>query len=116
MKYRKLDANGDYTLGTGSDFYIDNAAAVAQAVQTKLLLLTGEWFLDTTDGTPWRTQLLGKYTQKSYDAMIKARILEVAGVQQITSYSSTLNPQTRGLSISVTLDTIYGAAVLQTTI
>ncbi len=116
MKYRKLDANGDYTLGTGSDFLVDSAAAVAQAVQTRLFLHTGEWFLDLTDGTPWRTEVLGKYTQQSYDAVIKARILDTPGVNQIVSYSSSFNAATRTLSVSVSLASVYGPVSVATTI
>ena len=115
MSYRKLDANGDYTLGTGSDF-LTGAAAVAQAVQTRLLLYTGEWFLDTTDGTPWRTDVLGKYTQQSYDSVIKARILETPGVNSIASYLSTFTPATRSLAVSVSLDTVYGTVTTDATL
>jgi hypothetical protein len=54
MRYRKLDANGDYTFGGGSnDFLVNTPETVAQAVMTRLNLLQGEWFLDTTAGMPW---------------------------------------------------------------
>src|SRR5260364_424406 len=55
MRYRRLDAAGDYAFGRGlSDFEQDTPEAVAQAVKTRLALRFGEWFLDTSDGTPWR--------------------------------------------------------------
>jgi hypothetical protein len=113
MRYRKLDANGDYTIGTGADFYINQPEAVQQAVLTALRLYTGEWFLDLTDGTPWRTEVLGKYTQDTYDTVIKQRILSVTGVSSIAAYSSSLNTSTRVLSITVTLNTIYGQVIVQ---
>lgn len=116
MKYRKLDANGDYTLGTGADFYQDQPEAIAQAVLTRLLLFAGEWFLDTTDGTPWRTDVLGKYTKDTYDTIISQRILSTDGVQGISAYSSSYDATARALSISATLDTIYGQATMQGTI
>lgn len=117
MRYRKLDANGDYVFGhQQADFYRDQPEAVAQAVQTRLGLFTGEWFLDTTDGTPWRTDVLGKYTQNIYDATLKARILDTQGVKAIDAYASTLDRQSRRLTVSATISTIYGTATVQATL
>jgi hypothetical protein len=117
MRYRKLDANGDYTFGhQQADFYRDQPEAVGQAVMTRLRLFTGEWFLDTTEGTPWRTDILGKYTQGAYDAVIKDRILQTDGVQSIDAYTSTLDRSTRQLSVSATISTIYGTATVQATL
>lgn len=116
MQYRKLDTAGDYTLGTGSDFHVNTPAAVAQAVKTRLLLFAGEWFLDTTDGTPWRTDVLGKYTQQAYDAVLKDRILSTPGVTGITQYSSALDSSKRTLSVSAAISTIYGQTTLATTL
>lgn len=117
MRYRKLDANGDYVWGhQQGDFYRDQAEAVAQAVQTRLKLFTGEWFLDVTDGTPWTTQVLDKYTSDQYDAAIRDRILGTPGVVQISAYSSSVNSATRTLTVTATIDTQYGSATLTTTI
>jgi hypothetical protein len=117
MRYRKEDANGDYVFGNQlADFYTDVPEAVAQAVKTRLALFTGEWFLDTTDGTPWRVEVLGKYTKDIYDAVIQARILGTQGVNEITSYSSTFDGDSRTLSISATIDTQYGNTPVATTL
>jgi len=116
MKYRKLDSKGDFTLGTGTDFYQNVPAAVGQAVQTRLRLFTSEWFLDSTEGTPWRTDVLGKYTAQSYDSVIKARILGTQGVRQIRDYSSSVDPVKRSLSVAATIDTIYGSTSLNVTL
>lgn len=111
MRYRALDANGDYTFGQGSDnFLVDNPACVAQAVKTGLLLWQGEWYLDTTAGMAWGTQVLGSGTQSLYDQAIKAKILSVQGVKDIVSYSSSLNTANRVLTVDCTVDTIYGIA------
>ncbi|WP_407059281.1 hypothetical protein ACKZDW_02560 (plasmid) [Ralstonia syzygii subsp. celebesensis] len=117
MRYRKLDANGDYVWGhQQNDFYRDQAEAVAQAVQTRLALWTGEWFLDVTDGTPWNTEVLGKYTKDQYDGAIRGRILGTTGVTEITNYSSTVNSATRTLTITTTINTQYGSTTFTTTI
>lgn len=117
MRYRKLDNDGDYTLGSGGDFHVDNTEAVAQAVKTRLGLWAGEWFLDSTDGTPWNEQVLGKRTRgKNYDAAIRQRILGTQGVSEITEYSSTFDVNTRALSVSATITTIYGTTQVSLTI
>jgi hypothetical protein len=116
MKIRKQDANGDYVLGTTVDFYQNEPAAVAQAVQTRLLLYTGEWFIDTSDGMPWRTDVLGKYTKQAYDTVMKQRVLGTPGVRAILDYVSSFDGNTRILSYSFTLDTIYGQTPVQGTI
>jgi hypothetical protein len=114
MKYRKLDENGDYVFGTGSDFHRDTPEAVAQAVRTRLGLWQGEWFTDVEDGTPYLQSLLGKYTRPLIDATIRKRILGTQGVTQINAYHSEIDQ--RHLKIEVTLDTVYGEASLTETL
>lgn len=115
MKYRKLDADGDYTLGTGRDFYVDSPEAVAQAVSTRLKLFQGEWFLDTTDGTPWFQDVLGKYTRATYDSVVRLRLLRTQGVLALLSFSSTYTGETRTLVQTATIDTIYGTTTVTNT-
>lgn len=111
MRYRALDVNGDYTFGQGSDnFLVDSPACVAQAVRTALLLWKGEWYLDTTAGMPWATDVLGTGTDSLYDEAIKAKIQSVQGVTDIVNYSSSLNTATRALIVDCTIDTLYGQA------
>lgn len=116
MRYRKIDENGDYTLGTNQDFLIDSPAAVAQAVKTRLGLLKGEWALDTDDGTPWATDVLGKNTQAGRDAVIRARILGTPNVTQISAYQSAINPDTRKYTVTATVDTAFGQTTIAETL
>ncbi|AFC85926.1 hypothetical protein [Frateuria aurantia] len=112
MIYRKLNAAGDYSFGAGpGDFYQNSPEAVAQAVLTRLRLLVGEWFLDTTAGTPWATQILGKGTSSVYDSVIKNRILGTTGVQSIDCYSSSVSD--RKLSVTATITTAYGSTTVE---
>ena len=116
MRYRKLSPTGDYTFGHGqADFYRDVPEAPAQAVKTRLHLQLGEWFLDSSEGTPWKTRVLGKYTGSTRDPVIRTRILGSQGVTGIAEYSSALNRDTRGFSVNCTIDTQYGAAVVSET-
>jgi hypothetical protein len=111
MMYRRLDADRDFTLGHGSaDHLTDVPEAVAQAVSTRLAQLAGEWFLDLTDGTPYVQGVFGKHTKQSYDLVLQSRILDTEGCAAILSYESDFDPDTRKLTVSVEIDTIYGPA------
>jgi hypothetical protein len=111
MRSRALDANGDYRFG--APFLTNVPAVVAQAAMTRLLLWRGEWFADTSDGTPYAQSVLGVTAQLHPDVYIKQRILETPGVNAIVTYSSVINPATRLLSVTAQLDTVYGLAPLQ---
>ena len=115
MRYRKLDADGDYVLGATAAFLVNTPEAVAQAVATRLRLIRGEWFLDTTAGMPW-DQVLGKHTQGTADSAIRQCILGTQGVAEITEYASTLDPNTRAMTVSATITTIYGTTTIQETL
>lgn len=108
MRYRKLSPEGDYVFGAGlGEFLVDVPEAVGQAVGTRLLLASGEWFLDVNEGTPYATQILGTGTQQLYDQAVQERILDTPDVTGILKYSSTLDSK-RKLTINCTIDTEFG--------
>ncbi len=114
MRYRRLDDQRDYVLGRGAaDLLRDTPETVAQAVATRLRLLAGEWFLDLQEGTPYSQAVFGKHTASSYDLAVRGRILGTEGVVSISSYDSRLDPETRRLTIAVTIDTVYGPAEIR---
>lgn len=111
MRYRRLDADGDYSFGNGGkDFLVDSPEAIAQAVRTRLGLIEGEWFLDVTEGTPYETQILGTHSQTTRDIAIRDRILGTTGVKEIIAYSSEVLG--RAFSVTVAISTIYGATTI----
>lgn len=123
MRYRKLAlmpgtnvfnyTGGDYTFGNGAaDFWIDVPDAPAQAALTRMYLFLGDWFLDTSDGTPWNTQVLGHYTRNTRDPAIQSRILGTQGVSAILSYSSNVVRDTRAFTVNCEIDTIYGGVTI----
>jgi hypothetical protein len=114
MRYRKLDADGDMTFGRGPlNFWKDVPDAPAQAVKTRLGLWLGEWFLDRNAGTPYNTQVLGKYTGSTRDVVLRARMSGTIGVRSILTYGSQLNRETRVFSVQAKIDTIYGPAAIE---
>lgn len=109
MRYRKLSTTGDYTFGNGQmDFFRDIPEAVGQAAKTRLLLWLGEWFLDIDSGTPYMQGILGKYSIERANVTIEDRVIHTQGATNISNYVSEIDPDTRGMTASFNLDTIYG--------
>jgi hypothetical protein len=114
MRYRKLSSDNDYVFGNGQlDFYDNVPEAVGQSVLTRLLLWLGEWYLDTSAGTAYVQGILGKYSQTNANITIQDRVQQTTGVTDISSYNSNLNPETRSLSVALSIDTVYGPTAVQ---
>lgn len=117
MRVRKQDQNGDYVFGNGQeDFYKNSPEGVGQVVQTRLLLLRGEWFLDDQEGTPYLQGVIGKSNEQVRDTVIKTRIQETEGVLKILSYESILDRENRILSVRASISTIYGNTPIEVNI
>lgn len=111
MRYRRLDDSGDMTFGNQqADFHRNSPEAVAQAVTTRLNLWFGEWFIDQTEGTPYQQAALGKVDRTTIEPAIRSRILETEAVTGITSFSLSIDPDERKVTINATIDTAYGPA------
>lgn len=115
MKYRKLDANGDYLFGGSGSFFENSPDGVAQAIRTRLLLLTKEWFLDANEGTPYDSDIVGYGTANTRDPAVIDRILGTPGVQEIARYSSSVT-QARAFRVDALVNTIYGTTAVQVTL
>ena len=114
MRYRILSPSGDYTFGASQkNIYRDVPEAVGQAVQTRLLLFLGEWFLNLDEGTPYFLGILGKFSKEIADATIQDRITTTEGVVNIEQYTSEIEPTERRLFVQATINTIYGPTTVQ---
>lgn len=113
MRYRREDADGDYTFGQGDNtFLVNSPETVAQAVKTRFNLWRGQWFLDTAAGTPYIQSILGKQPPDVYNLAIRQHILETQGVSSIISFDTTVDSKTRRVLFASTIDTIYGTATV----
>lgn len=114
-RVRALDASGDMQFGHGSrDFLVNVPAAVVQRAKTRLDLWVGDWFLNTDDGTPYRTAVFGARTNATRDPAIRARLLGTPGCTGITTYASQQSRQSRAWSVQATIDTAYGQTLVAT--
>ena len=105
MKVRQLIDN-DYQLNR---FIQNTPETVGQVILTRLLLMRGEWFIDSQEGTPYYQEIFGHLAEHKgmYDLEIQARILGTPGVQEIQDYVSEIDIN-RKLSINCSVFTDYG--------
>lgn len=109
MRVRRIDKNHDMTFGRGRGNFADAAESVAQRVKTRLYLLNGEWFLDTTAGVPYLQKIATKPADLAYaESVLKQTILQTDGVATISQWQADLNRNNRRLSVSCNVTTIYG--------
>lgn len=112
MKTRGLDSNDDWEFGRGKQAYVSDKDAVSQNIKTRLRSWKGDCFFDVDSGVDW-TNFLDKGKKTQLDLDIKRVILQTAGVLRINSFSSTLDSAERNLTITVTIDTIYGSITIE---
>lgn len=112
MRVRRLDDDGDMTFGAGRSNYLTDAEAVAQSVLTRLRLIRGEWYIDTTEGTPYRTEVLGRGTESSAVLALQRRIMETPGVRSIVSMTATHDAESRKAVFTITIDTDFGETTI----
>jgi hypothetical protein len=106
---RRLDANWDLSFGQGINNYCINQESCAQNVRSRLLLLLGEWFLDTNAGCLNTIILQQKPANLPYlEGVIKACILQTDDVDELISFNMTYDWNNRKLLIDASLLTIYG--------
>ncbi len=111
MQYRILDENGDYTLGQNS--MKKDKEAVAQAIQTRLGLLYGQWWENTEDGLPLFEKILAAYgdNKEMIDILISERIAQTKDVKEIKSYQSSF--QNRVYTANCVVETVYGTVLIE---
>lgn len=106
---RRLDSSHDPYWGKGMRDFATKSEATAQRIRTRLLLIAGEYFLDTTEGTPWFQisedadvrPIMGVPLDRGYaEAVLKARILGTDGIATIESVTMDFDPGTRHASIA----------------
>lgn len=109
MRYRPLEG-GDMTMGKP---WLVNAAAVGQAIKTRLLLLQGEWWEQQEDGLPLFQNILGTRGDpnnlQAVDLLIQERILGTPNVANIIDFQSSY--ENRTYSFHGTVETTFGERI-----
>lgn len=114
VRYRRLDRDHDYSFGRGSGDYLLDIEAIAQAIKTKLLLFTDEWWEDLEDGLPFWTSIAGSSGVKKG---IRRKIIQdrILSVPHVNSASCTSVASTEGgkFTYQYVADTIFGELLVE---
>lgn len=117
MIVRRLDRNHDMTMGNGLAAYASGVEAIAQSCKTRLLMLKGEFFLDTEYGVPYLQEIMVKpVNQPLTESIIKQTILDTVGVELLESFSMTFDTETRLATISANVITNAGQASIEVSV
>jgi hypothetical protein len=110
ISVRRLDSNHDPVYGGGKQNFLTDADAVAQLIQTSLLLLQGEWWADLTQGFPLFQKVLGTSGNSSQVAalLIQQTIIAVPYVTGMAHVTLNYNSLTRTFSYFAIVYTQFG--------
>lgn len=104
-----LDSNNDIIVDDGQFKLVTDGAKVAQHVRSRLLFYQGEWFLDLSAGVPYFQKIFTKPADVGeVESIIKSEILQTEGVERLLTFESDYNSETRKLTMSASLETVYG--------
>lgn len=116
ISIRGLDANHDPIYGNGPDAFLTDLDAVAQIIQTRLLLFQGEWWANLTDGLPLFQTILGtdngKKTTVVSDA-IRAVIETTPYVIGVSAIYNNFDSTSRQYTFACQVETTFGSVTVQ---
>lgn len=87
MIFRNLDANHDWTFGSGRGNYISGDAAIGLNVDTRLLSWLNDCFFDMGAGIDWLNRLGSKNQQNLLNMDLRRVISQSFGVTGINDFS-----------------------------
>lgn len=108
MRYRRLNLDGDYTFGGGSQNYVSGKEAVQQSIRTRLLLWKLEWWENLQGGLPMREEILNSRDTTHADDIIRERVLDTPHVNNILFFESIFDPNTRIYTVNMVVNTDFG--------
>ncbi|MDQ6213317.1 hypothetical protein [Achromobacter insolitus] len=105
-----LSSDHDLDVGLlGELSFIDGAERISQQVKVTLLAFLGEWFLDTSFGVPYFESILVKSPDRaSIEAVLRARIRAVPGVDRVRRLDLDIERELRILRVTFEADTAAG--------
>lgn len=107
MRFRAIDSDGDWTFGKGIQGYLLDLDALKANLETRLKSWKGDCFFALTSGVDYNN-FLDIGTKNFLDRDIKRVILQSEGIIRIREYESVLDRGDRKLTITTTIDTIFG--------
>jgi len=114
LRYRILDANGDYLFGKGQQNFTYGKYSVAQAIKTRLALLQNEWWEDLDQGLPLFQSILGQNGTPDNIAIVDLLIKNViSGTQDVISIQDFISTyENRVYTFTCSVTTKYGVTTV----
>ena len=112
MIIRNLNAQHDWTFGSGIGNYLSGNAAIGLNIETRILSWLNDCFFDMGAGIDWANRLGSKIQQALLTSDLKRIILQSYGVTGIVNFDITVTG--RAFSASYTINTIYSAGYANT--
>ncbi len=103
ITYRQLDASGDPMHGQGQANFLSDLEAVAQAIQTRLLLFLGEWWVNRSAGTPVFDSMLSTTNAQRPEVvalLLKQRMLSTPYVSEVSNIQTSFDPGSHAFQLS----------------
>ena len=107
MIIRDLDANRDWTFGSGISNYIAGNSAIGLNIETRILSWLGDCFFDTGAGIDWANRLGAKNQRALLELDLRRIILQSYGVTGILNFDTVVTG--RAFSATYTISTIFSA-------
>ena len=109
---RVLNAAHEPQYGNGQNNFVYDIDAVAQLIQTRLLLFEGEWWLNLNDGLPLFQSILGVGGAGKENGaianLIVSRIEGTPFVNGTSNVTTTYLPTSRAFSFGCDVSTAFG--------
>jgi hypothetical protein len=105
MIFRNLNAQHDWTFGSGLGNYIAANAAIGLNIETRILSWLGDCFFDTTAGIDWANRLGSKNQRALLELDLRRIILQSYGVTGIVTFDTNLTG--RLFTANYTVNTIF---------
>ena len=110
-----LPIKNDLALKNYDLVLVDKADQLRQKLAIKLQFFLGEWFLDTTKGVDYYTDILVPNPElNKIQAILKAVIINTDGVNTLTYFDAKFDAAERSLTLKFTANTIYGNISIET--
>lgn len=111
LGYRRLDENGDMVFGQSNTGILQDRAAMAQVLKTRLAAVEGEWWEGDDGALPYFSEILGargsEENRKAFDLMVVERIMDTIGVISVENVESTF--EHREYRFKCDVNTVYGS-------
>lgn len=111
MRFRGIDANGDWVFGKGRNSYLRDNEALMMNIRTRLLEFLNDCFWDMEKGIDWWTLMGGKDLKKIL-VDVQRTILRSYQVKRIVNLDYNLT--NRKLFISISIEFLNGEILSDT--